>query len=57
MLLSATMVCRRARTSTERPHRLLRRDIAVREWRYDPIIVEGKAVPARMTVTVNFSRK
>ena len=29
---------------------------AVREWRYDPTIVDGKAVPVRMTVTVNFSR-
>jgi TonB family protein len=28
---------------------------AVREWRYDPTIVEGKAVPVKMTVTVNFS--
>jgi periplasmic protein TonB len=29
---------------------------AVREWRYDPTIVDGKAVPVKMTVTVNFSR-
>ena len=29
---------------------------AVREWRYDPTIVDGKAVPVRMTVTVNFTR-
>jgi TonB family protein len=30
---------------------------AVREWRYDPTIVDGKPVPVKMTVTVNFSRK
>jgi TonB family protein len=24
---------------------------AVREWRYDPAIVSGKAVPVKMTVT------
>ena len=29
---------------------------AVREWRYDPTIVDSKAVPVRMTVTVNFTR-
>jgi TonB family protein len=29
---------------------------AVREWRYDPTTVDGKAVPVKMTVTVNFSR-
>ena len=29
---------------------------AVREWRYDPTFVDGKAVPVKMTVTVNFSR-
>ena len=29
---------------------------AVREWRYDPTLVDGKAVPVKMTVTVNFSR-
>ena len=29
---------------------------AVREWRYDPTIIDGKAVPVKMTVTVNFSR-
>jgi TonB family protein len=29
---------------------------AVKEWRYDPTIVDGKAVPVKMTVTVNFSR-
>jgi TonB family protein len=29
---------------------------AVREWRYEPTIVDGKAVPVRMTVTVNFTR-
>jgi TonB family protein len=29
---------------------------AVREWRYDPTIVDGKPVPVRMIVTVNFSR-
>jgi len=28
---------------------------AVREWRYDPTMVNGRAVPVRMTVTVNFS--
>jgi TonB family protein len=28
---------------------------AVREWRYDPTIVDGKAVPVKMRVTVNFS--
>jgi TonB family protein len=28
---------------------------AVREWRYDPTIVDGRAVPVKMTVTVNFS--
>jgi TonB family protein len=27
---------------------------AVRQWRYEPTIVEGRAVPVRMTVTVNF---
>ena len=30
---------------------------AVREWRYDPTIVDGKAVPVRMTVTVNFTTR
>jgi TonB family protein len=30
---------------------------AVREWRYDPTIVDGKAVPIKMRVTVNFSLK
>lgn len=30
---------------------------AVREWRYDPTIVDGKAVPVRMTVTVSFTRR
>ena len=29
---------------------------AVREWRYDPTIVDGKAVPIKMTVTVSFTR-
>ena len=29
---------------------------AVREWRDDPTIVDGKAVPVKMTVTVNFTR-
>jgi TonB family protein len=29
---------------------------AVKEWRYDPTVVDGKAVPVRMTVTVNFTR-
>jgi TonB family protein len=28
---------------------------AVREWRYDPTIVDGRAVPVKMTVTVNFT--
>jgi protein TonB len=28
---------------------------AVREWRYDPTVVDGKAVPVKMTVTVNFT--
>jgi TonB family protein len=28
---------------------------AVREWRYDPTMVDGKAVPVKMMVTVNFS--
>jgi TonB family protein len=28
---------------------------AVREWRYDPVIVNGQPVPAKMTVTVNFT--
>jgi TonB family protein len=28
---------------------------AVREWRYDPVMVNGKPVPAKMTVTVNFT--
>jgi TonB family protein len=28
---------------------------AVREWRYDPVMINGKPVPARMIVTVNFS--
>lgn len=28
---------------------------AVREWRYDPTIVDGKAVPVKMNVTVNFT--
>jgi TonB family protein len=30
---------------------------AVREWRYDPTVVDGKAVPVKMTVTVNFSTR
>jgi TonB family protein len=30
---------------------------AVREWRYDPTIVDGKAVPVKMTVTVSFTRR
>ena len=30
---------------------------AVREWRYDPTMVDGKAVPVKMTVTVNFSTR
>ena len=28
---------------------------AVREWRYDPTLVNGKPVPVKMTVTVNFT--
>lgn len=28
---------------------------AVREWRYDPVIVNGKPVQAKMTVTVNLT--
>jgi hypothetical protein len=31
------------------------RSKAVREWRYDPTMVDGKAVPVKMTVTVSFS--
>jgi TonB family protein len=30
---------------------------AVREWRYAPTIVNGRAVPIKMTVTVNFSNR
>ena len=30
---------------------------AVKEWRYDPTIVNGKAVPVKLTVTVNFSTR
>jgi TonB family protein len=30
---------------------------AVREWRFAPTIVEGRAVPVRMTATVNFTRR
>lgn len=30
---------------------------AVRNWRYDPTIVNGQAVPVRLTVTVNFTRR
>ena len=30
---------------------------AVREWRYDPTIVDGKAVPVKMTVTVSFTTR
>ena len=30
---------------------------AVKEWCYDPTIVDGKAVPIKMTVTVNFSTR
>ena len=29
---------------------------AVREWQYKPTVVNGQAVPVRMTVTVNFSQ-
>ena len=28
---------------------------AVRQWRFDPTVVDGKPVPVRMRVTVNFS--
>jgi protein TonB len=28
---------------------------AVREWRFDPTIVDGRAVPVRMTLSVNFT--
>lgn len=28
---------------------------AVRQWRFEPSIVDGKAVPVKMTVTVNFT--
>ncbi len=28
---------------------------AVREWRFDPTVVDGRAVPVKMTVTVNFT--
>jgi TonB family protein len=28
---------------------------AVRQWRYEPVIVDGAATPVRMTVTVNFT--
>jgi protein TonB len=28
---------------------------AVREWRYTPPIVDGKAVPIRTTVTLHFT--
>jgi periplasmic protein TonB len=30
---------------------------AVKEWRYDPTVVNGKPVPIKMTVTVNFSAR
>jgi hypothetical protein len=30
---------------------------AVKEWRYDPTLVNGKPVPIKMTVTVNFSTR
>jgi TonB family protein len=30
---------------------------AVRQWKYDPTVVDGQAVPVIMTVTVNFSLK
>jgi TonB family protein len=30
---------------------------AVRQWRFDPVIVDGRPVPVRMTVTVNFTLK
>lgn len=30
---------------------------AVKEWRYDPTIIDGKAVPIKMRVTVNFSTR
>lgn len=28
---------------------------AVRDWRFEPTIIEGRAVPVRMVVTVNFT--
>ena len=28
---------------------------AVRDWRFEPTMVEGRAVPVRMVVTVNFT--
>ena len=30
---------------------------AVRQWRFDPMVVDGRPVPVRMTVTVNFTLK
>jgi protein TonB len=30
---------------------------AVRNWRYQPTLVNGQPVPVRMTVTVNFTRR
>ena len=30
---------------------------AVRQWRFEPAIVDGKPVPVRMTVTVNFTTR
>lgn len=30
---------------------------AVRQWKFDPVLVDGRPVPVRMTVTVNFTLK
>ena len=30
---------------------------AVRQWRFEPAVVDGKPVPVKMTVTVNFSQQ
>jgi hypothetical protein len=27
----------------------------VKQWRFQPTVVDGRAVPARLTVTVNFT--
>jgi TonB family protein len=28
---------------------------AVKQWRFQPTIIDGRAVPPRLTVTVNFT--